>query len=78
MPRYDQDDKAKMLELAAMGYTHTAIANRFGCSPTYVGEILAEFGRKKVVAKSEEVVSGRKVPKWLESLPTVVDLSHVE
>lgn len=75
MSRYDSDDRAKMLELAAMGYNHAAIARRFGCSPTYVADVLQGNIGTRVEEKKIEQVSGRKPPKWLNRLPTKVDLS---
>lgn len=75
MPRYDAEDRAKMLELAAMGYTQVAIARRFGCSATYVADVLQGSIERRVEDKKIEQVSGRKPPKWLHDLPVTVDLS---
>lgn len=78
MTRYDDNDHAKMLELAAMGYNHPAIARRFGCSPTYVADVLQGNIGRRVEEKKIEQSNGRRPPKWLASLPHTVDLSGVE
>lgn len=77
MPRFDEKDRSKMVELAAMGYSNSAIARRFGCSPTYVGDVLAGKMAERVEAKkaSTSVQAGRRAPRWLNDLPTKVDLS---
>lgn len=64
----DDDDKSKMVELAAMGYSQKAIAKRFGISPQYVSTILtavverAQEARRAARTKQDDR-SAPKAPK---------------
>lgn len=66
----DDEDKLKMVELAAMGYSQSAIARRFGCSPQYVSAVLLGQVEKAQEARRQNGVGASRTKQEARSKPT--------